>query len=56
MSENYLWDFGDSVVSNENSPSHVYSSSGEYTITLTAIGITGEEDESIKSINKIIIS
>lgn len=54
MSENYSWDFGDGNVSNENSPSHVYSSSGVYTVTLTSVGITGEEDKSVKSIKVTI--
>ena len=50
MSEKYQWNFGDgSAVSDDRSPSHVYSSKGTYTVTLTAIGITGNEDKSVKT-------
>lgn len=34
--ESYEWDFGDGNSSNEASPSHVYSSSGNYTVILKA--------------------
>lgn len=50
MSEKYQWDFGDgSLTSTDFSPSHVYSTKGTYTVTLTAVGITGDEDKSIKT-------
>ena len=50
MSSDYQWNFGDgSEVSNAASPSHVYSAAGTYTVTLTAIGITGNEDKSVLS-------
>lgn len=50
MSVRYLWDFGDgSAVSSVTSPSHTYVNAGTYTITLTAIGITGMEDKTIKT-------
>ena len=53
MSDNYQWNFGDgSVVSTDESPSHTYSSAGTYTVSLSATGITGEEDKSIN--NQII--
>lgn len=32
----YMWDFGDGKTSGENQPSHRYSLSGKYTISLTA--------------------
>lgn len=50
MSEKYQWNFGDgSAASDDRSPSHVYSTKGTYTVTLTAIGITGDEDKSVKT-------
>lgn len=51
MSNKFQWNFGDgSAVSEEESPSHVYSSKGTYTVKLTAIGITGDMDKSDKTI------
>lgn len=50
MSEKYQWDFGDgSPASVDFSPSHVYSTKGTYTVSLTALGITGDEDKSVKT-------
>lgn len=36
----YLWDFGDGNTSTEESPTHVYATAAEYTVTLTATGET----------------
>lgn len=45
----YTWDFGDgSEISEEVSPIHTYTS-GTYTITLTAFGISGNESNSVFS-------
>ena len=42
------WDFGDgSALSTEASPSHTYSAAGNYTVTLTAKGVTGDEDSNV---------
>lgn len=50
MSEKYQWDFGDgSPTSVDFSPSHVYPMKGIYTVSLTAVGITGDEDKSVKT-------
>ena len=55
MAESYQWNFGDgSAASTETAPSHVYSSAGTYTVSLTAIGITGDEDKSVMSTSIII--
>lgn len=35
--ETFLWDFGDGNISMEKEPVHVYSSAGNYAITLTAV-------------------
>jgi len=42
MPTSWLWDFGDGNTSTEQNPSHAYASEGEYTISLTASNIFGE--------------
>jgi PKD repeat protein len=37
----YIWSFGDGTTSTEANPTHVYTSSGTYTISLTAVGLCG---------------
>ena len=50
MTVGYLWDFGDgSPSSTLKNSSHTYASGGNYTVTLTASGVTGEENKSIKT-------
>jgi PKD repeat protein len=49
----YIWDYGDgSPVSNDVSPTHIYSNTAQYTVTLTAIGVNGNKSQSIQIINK----
>lgn len=50
MASSYVWDFGDGYYSGEESLSHTYASPGTYKATLTAVGITGNKDRSVKSI------
>lgn len=47
--DSYSWDFGDGNSSTEESPTHVYETAGDYTVTLTASGngTTSEKSESI---------
>ena len=55
FSVDYQWDFGDgSDKSTEEAPSHVYSASGTYPVTLTATGITGQADESAVTFDVIV--
>lgn len=42
-SVNYLWDFGDGNTSNTHAPTHVYSSTGNYTVTLIATNAFGSD-------------
>lgn len=41
----WLWDFGDSTISREQSPSHHYSQAGAYTVSLTVDGPGGTDQE-----------
>ena len=41
--DSYSWDFGDGNTSTDENPSHVYESSGSYTVSLTATGPYGED-------------
>jgi PKD repeat protein len=43
----YLWDFGDGFISTETSPTHIYNSPGEYSITLVANGLCGPSTSSM---------
>ena len=46
----WLWDFGDGHTSTTSSPSHIYTSAGNYTATLTVTGSTGLTDTYSQSI------
>ncbi|MCS7297594.1 MAG: PKD domain-containing protein [Bacteroidia bacterium] len=39
----YRWDFGDGFSSTQSDPTHTYTASGEYTVTLYAISATGTD-------------
>lgn len=39
----YLWDFGDGITSTLSDPSHTYTATGHFTVTLTAIGLTDQD-------------
>lgn len=54
-STSYLWDFGDSNFSTEIEPTHIYTQSGTYHLTLRACN-TCACDSSYKEINVIITS
>lgn len=48
MTVGYSWDFGDgTAVETIKAPSHTYATAGTYTVTLTAFGITGQENASV---------
>lgn len=47
----YLWDFGDGSKSNDENPSHAYSSPGEYTVKLTVIDAYGDRSTTERKIN-----
>jgi len=40
----FIWDFGDgSPLSNESNPTHTYNTAGQYTVSLTTVGVGGCE-------------
>jgi PKD repeat protein len=41
---NYQWSFGDSLSSDEKSPLHIYSNTGNYKVALTITGMDGEQE------------
>ena len=41
----YLWNFGDTNTSTSENPTHIYSTPGTYTITLTATNVGGSDSE-----------
>lgn len=47
----YAWDFGDLSQSSAQSPTHVYTTSGTYTVTLTVTGSNGCSTTSTQVIN-----
>jgi len=51
---NYFWDFGDGNTSTATNPMNIYSSSGTYTVSLTAIG--GDETNILSRTNYIVVT
>lgn len=45
----YRWDFGDGTTSNQQNPSHVYTSEGNYTVKLFATNVSGCTDSLVKT-------
>jgi PKD repeat protein len=41
----YSWDFGDSVTSTEQNPTHSYAAPGTYSVTLTVTGPGGSDSQ-----------
>ncbi|MDX2141047.1 MAG: PKD domain-containing protein [Chloroflexota bacterium] len=54
--DTYLWDFGDGATSNEANPTHLYTTSGSYPVTLTVTNsVTGESSTSpAQSVNVVL--
>lgn len=42
--DSYLWDFGDGNTSTETNPNHIYSAIGSYSVCLTALNNSGNEN------------
>ena len=52
--DKFEWDFGDGYISNESSPVHTFSSTGSYTVILTATSKSGRSDKASLSLNVVI--
>ena len=50
----FEWDFGDGTVSEEIDPVHIYTGSGSYQVTLTAISKRGLTDKAYQTIDVMI--
>ena len=49
----YLWDFGDGQTSTQANPSHIYTSQGSYTVTLTTTNANGCTN--VKTMNQYVV-
>ena len=52
--DKFEWDFGDGYMSNDSSPVHTFSSTGSYTVILTATSKSGRSDKASLSLNVVI--
>lgn len=52
----YSWNFGDgAAASTEKSPSYTYPAAGTYNVTLTTVGVTGDQDKSVKTVSVTVL-
>jgi hypothetical protein len=50
-----LWNFGDGGSDTIKAPVHIYATSGTYNVTLTAVGVLGSSNQSIKTSSVVIL-
>lgn len=50
----FEWDFGDGFISNEENPSHIYTVTGTFEVTLTAISKKGLSDKAFLTLDVMI--
>ena len=50
----FEWDFGDGYFSNDENPSHIYTGTGKFDVTLTAVSKKGLEDKAILTLEVMI--
>lgn len=50
-----LWDFGDSKTDTVKAPVHLYTASGTYNVTLTAVGVLGTINQKVKTLPVVIL-
>ena len=51
----YLWDFGDGFYSNEPNPYHIYRSTGQFNVSLTATSLINEKSGDLVMANMITV-
>jgi PKD repeat protein len=51
--DRFEWDFGDGFISEEASPIHVFTITGTYEVSLTAISKNGSEDKAVMTLNVV---
>jgi PKD repeat protein len=52
--DRFEWDFGDGYISNENSPVHIFNSTGAFEVILTSISKNGLEAKASITLNVVI--
>jgi PKD repeat protein len=52
--DKYDWDFGDGIVSTEINPTHIFTATGGYDVTLTVTSRNGSKDKSSLTINVLV--
>jgi PKD repeat protein len=52
--ERFEWDFGDGYTSNDRDPVHIFTSTGTYEVTLTAISKSGQSDKTSLTISIMV--
>ncbi|MDO9339395.1 MAG: PKD domain-containing protein [Bacteroidales bacterium] len=50
----FEWDFGDGYISNDENPSHIYTGTGTFEVTLTAISKGGLDDKATLTLEVMI--
>jgi PKD repeat protein len=52
--KSFEWDFGDGYISNDENPSHIYTGTGTFEVTLTAISKGGLDDKATLTLEVMI--
>lgn len=52
--DKFEWDFGDGYISNEKTPEHIFTATGSFEVTLTAISKSNLSDKASLTINVMI--
>jgi len=50
-----LWNFGDGKTDTVKAPIHIYAAPGSYNVSLTAVGVLGTVNQSVKTVPVTIV-